>query len=182
METFTEPKPLVANPRFAEDRRRALAALNLAEIDEPIVDVVESFAGLPHCFTLQCCHGHFLSREGQDIHTPERVPDERGGPIRYRIAYVALCIDDTPEGRALHEALSEFPASDPGYIQFGSAEWFWERHVNTYALQVEPERYKTRDEAMLERAEARRVEQARDVFYVKLRKLLERETKAHRGD
>lgn len=29
-------------------------------------------------------------------------------------------------------------AIEPDYLQFGSADWFWERWLNSYALQVEP--------------------------------------------
>ena len=51
METFTEPRQLVANARYADERRAALDALDLTAIDEPIVDVIEAFAALPHCYT-----------------------------------------------------------------------------------------------------------------------------------
>ena len=89
METFTEPKPLVENPRYARDRRAALAALD--------------------------------------------------------------------------------------YVQLGSAAWFWERWVNSYALQVEPARFKTADEATIEGAEALHVRQTRDTFFAELRTLVARE-------
>ncbi len=65
------------------------------------------------------------------------------------------------------------PAIDPDYVQFGSAEWFWERYANSYALQVEPARYKRKDEAILEQAEALHVQQIREFFFSKLRELLE---------
>jgi len=49
----------------------------------------------------------------------------------------------------------------------GSADWFWERWTNSYALQVEPARYMTADEAILQSEEA-------------LRKLVGRELSAQR--
>lgn len=172
METFTEAREFGPHASFADDRRAALAALELASIDEPIRDIVAGFAALPGCFPLQSCYGHFLCQPGQDDHSLERVTSAGAGPVRYRIAYLAVCLEDSPPGRTLREALARIPAVDPAYIQFGSADWFWEQWVNTYALQVEPLEHKLRDEAVLSVAEALRVQRARDVFCGELRRLL----------
>ena len=98
METFTEPRQLVANACYAEERQAALDALDLTAIDEPIVDVVEAFAALPYCYSLQCCYGHFLTAAGQDDHSLAPIPDGHGGSVRYRIAYVAFCVEYSDTG------------------------------------------------------------------------------------
>ena len=69
METFIEPRQFVENPRFSRDRHDTLAALDLRTIDEPIVDIIDGFTALSHCFTLQSCYGHFLYSAKQDIHS-----------------------------------------------------------------------------------------------------------------
>jgi len=174
LETFTEAKPFVENPRYFQDRRDTLAALDLSSIDKPIVDIIDGFSQLTQGFTQQSCCGHFLSAHGQDPHSLNPIPSQETGWIDYRIAYLAFCIDNSPPGKALYDGLARISESDPGYIQFGSAEWFWERHVNSYALQVEPVRYKTKDKVTLEYAEALEVQKRRDLFFGKVRELLER--------
>ena len=180
METFTEPRQFVENPRYFKDRHDTLAALDLRTIDKPIRDIIDGFAALPYCFTLQSCYGHFLSAPEQDPHSLDPVPTQKTGFIRYRLAYIAFCIDNSPAGRDLYDALAQIPAIDPDYVQFGSAEWFWERYVNSYALQLEPARYKRRDEVILEHVEALHVQQSRGLFFSKLRDLLERQLREHR--
>jgi len=177
METFAPPREFVRHARYRADRRTALAALDLSAIDTPIVDVVEGFAALPHCFTLSCCHGHFICSPDQDPRSLEPVPPGHPGLIRYRIAYLALCIEDSPHGHVLRESLARVPAIDPDTVQFGSPTWFsrrWPR-FNCYALQVEPARFMDKDEAMLEHEEAVRVQRTRDRFFAELRTLLRAE-------
>ena len=178
METFTEPKPLVENPRYARDREVALAALDFGAIDAPIVDLISGFAALPHCFTLQCCCGHFVCAPEQDPRTLDPVPADHPGPVRYRIAYLGLCIENGRAGRALLDSLRGLTAIDPGYVQFGSADWFWKSWANSYALQVEPARDMNKDEAVLDRAEAVHVQWTRDRFFAELRTLVARERRA----
>lgn len=173
METFVEPRGFVENLRFAEDRQRALQALDLASIDEPIRGMVRGLAALPHLFTLQSCYGHFLCTPGQDTRSLARLPSRDVGPVTYRIAYVAFCLESSARGRAARRALARIPAIDEGYVQFGSAGWFWERHPNSYALQVEPARYATRDEAVLDHEEALHTQRIRDLFFVELEDFLE---------
>ena len=60
METFTPPRRIVDNPRFARDREATLARLVLQKIDAPIRDLVASFAKLPCCCTVHSCYGHFV--------------------------------------------------------------------------------------------------------------------------
>ena len=60
LETFADPKALIDNPQFREQRILSLAGLNIVDIDSPIVDIINGIAHLEHCFSLQCCYGHFL--------------------------------------------------------------------------------------------------------------------------
>jgi hypothetical protein len=77
----------------------------------------------------------------------------------------------------LLEALNEITAIDPQNIQLCCAEWFWERQVNSYALQVEPDRFKHKDTAILDYREALHIEKIRNEFFVQLRELLQKELK-----
>lgn len=177
METFTAARDFVKDSGFAHAREKSISALDLASIDEPIVDIVAGFAALPHCFTLQCCYGHFIHDPAQGQHSLVPVPPEHSGSVRYRIAYLALCLENSTRGRELRQALERIPTVDRNYIQFGSADWFWQKWNNSYALQVEPRAYMLKDEATLEADEARRTQQARDLFCAELRALLAAELK-----
>ena len=174
METFIEAKAFVAHPRYAHDRSRVLAALDPGSLDEPIRDIISGFARRSYCFPLQSCYGHFICTAGQASRTFDPVPDGYEGMVRYRIAYIALCIQNSREGRTLRAALEEVPELSPDYIQFGSAGWFWERCVNTYVLQVEPIRHKEKDEVRLDADEAMHIKHVRDVFFMNLKNLLGR--------
>ncbi len=172
METFTEPREFKTNTSYNQARLETIAALDLDSIDEPIVDIISAFADFAFCFPLQSCFGHFICDPEQNIRTLTPVPKVCAGPVRYRIAYIALCIENSRNGQILHESLAEIPATDPTYIQFGSADWFWERFVNSYILQVEPVGHMGKDEAILEATEARHVQIVRDLFFEKLRNLV----------
>ena len=74
------------------------------------------------------------------------------------------------------EALQEITAIDPENIQFCSAEWFWERQINSYALQVEPDRFKHKDKAIIEYKESLYIEKIRNEFFLRLDELLKNET------
>ncbi len=102
----------------------------------------------------------------------EPIPHGFSGSATYRIAYVAVCLENSERGQALRQSLARIPAIDPDYIQFGSAGWFWERRVNSYALQVEPRAHMLKDEAILGPAEARHTQAVRDLFFEELRVLL----------
>jgi hypothetical protein len=172
LETFKDARELVEDARYPQERQEALAALNLDAIDRPIADLIAGFATLPHCFTLQCCYGHFVCAPGQDPHNLEPIARGHSGMVRYRIAYIAFCLENSPRGRALRKALARIPAIAPGYIQFGSADWFWEQWANSYALQVEPVAHRLRDEALLESGEALHTQGVRDLFFQEIRVLL----------
>jgi len=168
METFAPARRFVENATYGRDRDRALATLDIGDIDAPIRSLVLDFRRFSHCFTLQCCYGHFLHDVQEDPHNAERLQPQGLGPIQYRIAYLALCIEDSAPGRRLCSSLEEVTELDPAYIQFGSPEWFWERQVNSYALQVEPERLKDRDVTTIDYQEAIRLQEVRDLFFQRI--------------
>jgi hypothetical protein len=172
VETFAEPRPFVENRRYARDREDVLGRLDPRTLDAPVADLVARLNILPFCFTLQSCYGHFISRPDQADRSLDRVPGEDRGRVRYRIAYLALCLENSPAGRELHELLRQTAARDPEYVQFGSADWFWERHANSYALQVEPRRHARRDEVLLDHEEALQVQEHRDRLFQELTRLV----------
>ncbi len=91
METFTEPKELVKNQHYQNQRQRSLAVLNDDMIDAPIIDLINGFNKLPYCFTLQSCYGHFIYNGQNDSHNLESLPDtDTVARIEYRIAYQNL--------------------------------------------------------------------------------------------
>lgn len=171
MKTFTASKGFVTNPQYAQSREDTISALDLNCIDEPIVEIVSAFANLTYCFPLQSCFGHFVCPPEKDTHTLSPIPKWYTGSVRYRIAYIALCIENNLNGQILHESLAKIPALDPAYIQFGSADWFWERFVNSYVLQVEPAGHMGQDEAILDAKEARHVQMVRDLFFMELKNM-----------
>jgi hypothetical protein len=175
METFTEPTDFAPHPNFDRDRKKALKNLNLSDIDLPIVDLIETFTRVPWCFTLQCCWGHFV-HDGQ--------PDPRGcdplanyqpdTQVRFQLAYLAVCIKDTQEGRLLHDNLRNLVSLDPANVQFGSADWFTRKQVNIWVIQVEPERFKKKDRAYIGIKEALFLEKLKARMFTELRKIASR--------
>ena len=176
MKTFTKLKAFVDDPHYYEKREESLRKLQISTIDAPIVEIIKDFAKLPYCFTLQSCYGHFIHK-GQE--NPKNVEPlslsdfDKSSSIEYRIAYIALCIQNNDLGKQLLQDLKKITKIDPEYIQFGSADWFWRRQVNSYALQVEPERYKTEDQCRLSIQEALYVEKVRNQFFKELEKLVQ---------
>ncbi len=173
METFTEPKELVENLHYQDQRQKSLAGLSDGMIDVPIIELVNVFNKLPYCFTLQSCYGHFIYSGQNDSHNLESLPiTDTIARVEYRIAYIAFCIENSASGRGLFEDLKGITAINPENIQFCCAEWFWNRQVNSYALQVEPDRFKDKDKAILDYREALHIEKIRNEFFVRLRELL----------
>ncbi|MCU0613569.1 MAG: hypothetical protein MUD09_00650 [Desulfobacterales bacterium] len=175
METFTETKPLLDNPHYQAQRQMCLAGLHDGMIDTPIIEVIHALNQLPYCFTLQCCYGHFVYAGQDDPHNLEPLPlTHTIASVEYRIAYIAVCIENSDLGRLLLDALKGIADIDPQNIQFGCAEWFWERQLNSYVLQVEPDRFKFQDKATLDYPEALKVEKVRNEFFVQLMGLLQK--------
>jgi hypothetical protein len=176
LETFTEPKALVENPHYQDQRQKCLADLSDGMLDDPIIELVNAFNKLPYCFTLQSCYGHFIYNGQNDPHNLEPLPiKDTIARVEYRIAYIALCIENSDWGRMLFNALREITIIDPENIQFCCAEWFWKRQVNSYALQVEPDRLKYEDKAILDYKEALKIEKIRNEFFVQLKELLQKQ-------
>ncbi len=173
METFIEPGKLESNPEFQKQKQKALAELTDGMIDEPIVNIIRGFNNLSCCFTLQCCYGHFVYDGHWPPHNLDPIPEsDKINRVEYRIAYIAFCIDNSEAGRKLLEKLPKITSIDPENIQFCSARWFWRRQVNSYALQVEPDRFKHKDKAILDYKEALYIEKLRGEFFRKLEELL----------
>ncbi len=174
METFTELKELSENPHFQGQKQKALRELTDDIIDMPIVSLIKGFNKLPYCFTLQCCYGHFFYEGQKNAHNLDPLPAKESiEKVEYRIAYIALCIENSPLGRGLFELFKGIIDINPENIQYGCAEWFWNRQINSYALQVEPDRFKREDSAILDFREALHIEKIRDTFFIQLNKLLE---------
>lgn len=153
---------MVADPRFGAKRAQTLRGLDLEAVDPPMIDIVVALSRATHCFTLQCCHGHFLRGPDEltELAALAELPPET--TITYRLAYLAVCVEPGPRGEGLLADLRGVAASEPALAQFGCADWFWRRWVNSYVLQVEPERFKLRDAADMGVDEALRVWAARD--------------------
>ncbi len=172
METFALTKPLVDNPDFPSDRQQALQDLGTIAIDVPIQHIVSGFSRLSCCYTLQSCYGHFVYDKQPKNSNIEPLPASDTGRLTYRIAYIAICIENSPQGRNLLSRLSELPRIDVEYIQFGSPEWFWDQQPNSYALQVEPARYMDQDKIIIDYSEALHVQDVRNRFFSGLEDLL----------
>lgn len=176
METFTEPRKLVVNHRYSEQRQKCLAGFDPEVVDAPIAGIVEGFNTLPYCYTMQSCYGHFLYGDQTDKYNLDPLPAEAiDTRIEYRIAYIAFCIENSTSGIDLIEKLKKIPLIDSVYIHFGSADWFWKRQVNSYILQVEPDPYKYHDTALLPYKEALYTEKIRNAFFDKLNGLIRKE-------
>lgn len=174
METSIELKEIEKNPHYQAQRQKGLCNLTNDMIDAPIVGLVNGFNEMACCFTLQSCYGHFVCNGQNDPHNLEPLPvKDTITEVEYRMAYIAICIENSASGRWLFETLREIPTIDPENVQFCCAEWFWKRQVNSYVLQVEPDRFKRRDKAVLDYTEALYIEKVRNAFFDRLDKLVE---------
>lgn len=182
MKTFTPPRPFVHARGFRERREDMLSELRqgIAEgtIDPPIVPLLEDFARIRSCYTIQSCWGHFVHELQPETRNLAPVHDYRGRveQVLYRIAYLALCIEESPDGHALCRELAGMQTIDPEFILFGSADFFWKMVPNTYVLQVVPEWGKEEDSMWVGIEEAIRLEEARARFFAALGKLAKRHT------
>lgn len=172
METFAQSREFIDNPHFGRDRESILANLALQDIDSPIRKLVAEISALPFCFSIQSCYGHFVDSTQPAPGNLEPVPAGDTGPVQYRIAYIALCLENSTPGRLFHEALEQVTVIDAENIQFGSPGWFWERYLNSYALQVEPRRFIDKDAVTVGHSEARHIQRIRDRFFAALAELV----------
>ena len=173
METFAKPRILVNNPHYDVERNRHIRMLALDNIDGPIRQIVAGFAKLPFCFTLQCCVGHFVSADRPELASLDPLPKRKFSAVTYRIAYFAFCIQNSARGKRLLSNFAQIPSIDPEYVQFGSPEWFWQRQLNSFALQVMPVRFVDKDQAVMDYREALRVQKIRDQFIAYLSDLVQ---------
>jgi len=172
METFAPAQPFVHNPGYRDDCQQVKAAIDLNAVDVPIRALITALNQLRYCYTLQCCYGHFLHARQSNPHNLERLPANDIGPVHYRIAYLALCLENSTPGIRLRSYLERVPEVGAGYIQFGSPKWFWEQSPNSYALQVEPERFCELDAATIKYQEALHVQNIRDRFFKRLAEIV----------
>ena len=172
METFATQREFVEHSSFARDRERNTSNLPVKDIDAPILDVILEFAELEHCFTQQCCFGHFVHAEQPDVESLLPLPAHDVGEVTYRIAYLALCIEHSAAGKRLREALAGIASVDGEYVQFGSPGWFGDRYPNSYALQVEPDRFQFQDQAVVPYSEALHIQRVRDLVFERVRSVL----------
>lgn len=180
METFTEAKPFVDDPYYEKKREEALIELEglfkSRFIDTPIIEIIRGFTTLPHCFTLQSCFGHFVHDQQKNPKNVEPLSNYQDeiSKVDYRIAYMVFCLQNNELGRKLFDDLEAIAEIDPTYIQFGSAEWFWQRCINSYVIQVEPERSKSKDRVYISMKEAFHIENVRNRFFVEIKKILQK--------
>jgi hypothetical protein len=174
LKTFTELKEFAENPHYQVQKQKILNDLTDNMIDMPIIDLINRYNKLPYCFTLQSCYGHFVYNGQKDLHNLDPLPVTGAiDKIEYRIAYIAFCIENSAAGRGLFETFKKVTSIDPENIQFCCAEWFWNKQINSYALQVEPDRFKRQDTTIIDFKEALHIEKIRNRFFIRLHELLE---------
>jgi hypothetical protein len=180
METFTAARPFSPHPGYSIDRNNALLDLEVeiqrGSIDAPLLPLIQECRLIPHCFTLQCCFGHFVydgepDRENLILPTSYRGTVEN---VLFRLAYLTVCLQDNPGGREMYADLEALTSLNPDYIQFGSADWFWEQMINTYCIQLEPDWMKTQDSGMISQKEALLIEKLRPIFFNQLAAIIRR--------
>jgi hypothetical protein len=89
LETFTEPKELVENPHYQDQRQKSLADLSSGMIDVPIIELINDFNKLPYCFALQSCDGHFFYNGQNDSHNLVPLPiTDTIARVECKIAYL----------------------------------------------------------------------------------------------
>ena len=144
-------------------------------LDRPIVGLINEWNKVSCCFTLQSCYGHFVYQGQNDIYNIDPLPvKDTLFKVEYRIAYIAFCLENSSLGRKMLNSLKEVMTIDPEYVQFFCAEWFWETQLNSYVLQVEPDRFKHKDTAIIDSHEAMHIEKIRNEFFVQLYELVAR--------
>ena len=173
LETYVDLKAFSDNPGFKAQRQASLDQYDRTTIDPPMVEIIEGFMKRPHCFTLQSCYGHFLYQGQTDLKNTATLPiSGKITDVDYRIAYIALCIENSQSGRDLFGELEKIQVIDPDYIQFGCADWFWKKQVNSFVIQVEPERHRNMDRIIVGFKEARHIEKVRNDVLDQLRKIV----------
>ena len=174
METFIYPKEMVKDNAFMEKRSKEAAWLDLSTIDPQIKDIIKALQALPHCFSLQSCDGHIIEPRTDGGYLKIDPDPESPATWLYQIAYLALVLENSPDGQTLYQHLAEIPRLDVDFIQFGSAEWFWNTQgfCNSYVIQVCPYKFRHLDRFTMSAEEAKKWINARDLFFHELKRLV----------
>jgi len=180
MDTFIPARPFTHHPGYLSDRKNAQRELEMeilkGSIDPPLLPLIRECIPITHFFTVQCCYGHFvhdLEPDTENLVLPSRYLG-KVETVTYRLAYLAVCIQDNGRGREFYADLEALAEENPDYFQFGSADWFWEGMVNTYCIQLEPERFKAKDSAVISLREALVIEELQKVFFNRLAEIIHR--------
>lgn len=183
METYTAPKPFEDYPEFQRDRQLALDMLDIALIDDPLVGLIKDLNQIPYLFTLQCCHGHFQTTDGEEISDFDASGSiNKLNKLEYRLAYIVFCIENSSSGKFFAQQLQDIPLTvKHGLVQFCSAQWFWDQWLNSYVLQVMVPRFKDKDTCVIDVHEADKIKQARDIFYAYLKDFASTILEEHHG-
>lgn len=182
METFCIAKYMAPDADFEERRRAAIKEIDLRQLDTPLRPLIERLSTFPYCFSLQCCWGHFVHDMQPNRHWIGPLGNVwEDAAITYRLAYLAVCLKRDESGVKLLHDLKGLTEIDPEYVQFGSAEWFWERRINSYAVQVMPDRFKNRDTAEVGIEEARHLEKVKLRMFEQLDQLMRERTANMKG-
>ncbi len=173
MQTFRKPKAFTDDPDYNKRRSAALSELDMSVIDPPIREIISVYNALPYSFTLQSCFGHFLFEGQGDEHSTDPIPKNTGiGRVDYRIAYLAFCVENSEQGRSFRKEIEDLTRIDSMNIQLGSAGWIWKDIPNLYAIQVEPDRHKSKDRVFLDLEEAFLIEKVRNEFFIRLEEII----------
>ena len=98
----------------------------MASIDKPIIDLIRWFLKLPYCFTIQSCYGHFVYKGQKNPYNIKPLPKSNNVKIvEYRIAYLALCLQNSVAGRKLFEELSMVPQIEKATCQEANSPGMW---------------------------------------------------------
>ncbi len=178
METFVPAREFVDDPKFEKRRIKSLKNLDMSAIDRPIADIISTLSQIPYCYTLQCCWGHFVHSGQPDRYGLQALANyKEDTTVEYRIAYLGICLRPDADGLSLREDLESVVQIDPEYIQFGCGDWFWRRYPNSYALQVEPERFRDKDTALVSITEALHLQEVRNRMFERIREISLRHAK-----
>ena len=94
METFTGLTDFVPDLNYQIRRKKILSKDFYLETDFPVRDIVKNINELLYCFTLQSCYGHFVLDSGESSHSLKSFSKLNQSKLKYKIAYLALCIEN----------------------------------------------------------------------------------------
>jgi len=179
VETFTNAGKMINDSDYPRKRAEQISKIRHLKLDPQLYKLICEFNTIPYAFTLQCCWGHFLPQGQKNPVKMNELPESMEiETFVYRIAYIAFCIQHCREGRRLLKDLEQMVRLNPRFIQFGSAAWFWRRQMNSFVLQVMPDRFKLCDWIELDYEEALKTQKWRNALFSQLSKRIGRESSA----